>query len=35
MSSGASTNTATPVDDATKILAAADRVYIEFPFFPR
>ncbi|MFD1540490.1 NAD(P)/FAD-dependent oxidoreductase [Nonomuraea guangzhouensis] len=24
-----------PVDDATKILAAADRVYIELPFFPR
>ncbi|HEX6469107.1 MAG TPA: FAD-dependent oxidoreductase [Streptosporangiaceae bacterium] len=24
-----------PVDDAQKILAAADRVYIELPFFPR
>jgi NADH dehydrogenase len=24
-----------PVDDAPKILAAADRVYIELPFFPR
>jgi NADH:ubiquinone reductase (H+-translocating) len=24
-----------PVDDAAKILAAADRVYIELPFFPR
>jgi NADH dehydrogenase len=24
-----------PVDDADKILAAADRVYIELPFFPR
>jgi NADH dehydrogenase len=24
-----------PVDDASKILAAADRVYIELPFFPR
>jgi NADH dehydrogenase len=24
-----------PVDDAEKILAAADRVYIELPFFPR
>ncbi|SEH00970.1 NADH dehydrogenase [Nonomuraea solani] len=24
-----------PVDDATKILAAADRVYIALPFFPR
>jgi NADH dehydrogenase len=24
-----------PVDDARKILAAADRVYIELPFFPR
>jgi hypothetical protein len=23
-----------PVDDAAKILAAADRVYIELPFFP-
>jgi NADH dehydrogenase len=24
-----------PVDDAAKILAAADRVYLELPFFPR
>jgi NADH dehydrogenase len=24
-----------PVDDAEKILAAADRVYLELPFFPR
>ncbi|MEV4140735.1 hypothetical protein AB0J72_52285 [Dactylosporangium sp. NPDC049742] len=24
-----------PVDDAAKILAAADRVHIELPFFPR
>ncbi|MGV9306556.1 NAD(P)/FAD-dependent oxidoreductase [Nonomuraea sp. NPDC003727] len=24
-----------PVDDAPKILAAADRVYVELPFFPR
>ena len=24
-----------PVDDASKILAAADRVYVELPFFPR
>jgi len=24
-----------PVDDASKILAAADRVYIELPFFRR
>jgi NADH dehydrogenase len=24
-----------PVDDASKILAAADRVYIDLPFFPR
>jgi NADH:ubiquinone reductase (H+-translocating) len=24
-----------PVDDASKILAAADRVYLELPFFPR
>ncbi|MHA6622752.1 NAD(P)/FAD-dependent oxidoreductase [Pseudonocardia sp. DLS-67] len=24
-----------PVDDAAEILAAADRVYLEFPFFPR
>jgi NADH:ubiquinone reductase (H+-translocating) len=23
-----------PVDDASKILAAADRVYIALPFFP-
>jgi NADH dehydrogenase len=23
-----------PVDDAAKILAAADHVYIELPFFP-
>ncbi|WBO61567.1 hypothetical protein [Streptomyces camelliae] len=24
-----------PVDDAQQTLAAADRVYIELPFFPR
>ncbi|WP_236060140.1 hypothetical protein [Actinacidiphila acididurans] len=24
-----------PLDDAQQILAAADRVYIELPFFPR
>jgi NADH dehydrogenase len=24
-----------PVDDAAKILSAADRVYLELPFFPR
>ena len=24
-----------PVDDAQQILAAADRVYLSFPFFPR
>jgi NADH dehydrogenase len=24
-----------PVDDAGEILAAADRVYLELPFFPR